>query len=124
MCYQLTRPDDDVMRDRLKALAQERRRFGYHRLHNKSLNGRLRDYNETRPHGKVGWLKPKGYARRTQRPVCCAGNGCSDRSIANPPRPVQITKGLSLWLAGKRGSSVGDLQDARVKTTLALGRVQ
>lgn len=44
--------------------------------------------------------------------------------LPTPPTPVQITKGLSLWLVGKRGSSVGDLQDARVKTTLALGRVQ
>ena len=31
--YQATRPDDSVLRDRLKALAQERRRFGYRRLH-------------------------------------------------------------------------------------------
>ncbi len=30
--YQATRPDDGVLRDRLKALAQERRRFGYRRL--------------------------------------------------------------------------------------------
>jgi len=31
--YQATRLDDGVLRDRLKALAQERRRFGYRRLH-------------------------------------------------------------------------------------------
>ena len=31
--YQATRPDDGVLRDRLKALAQARRRFGYCRLH-------------------------------------------------------------------------------------------
>ena len=31
--YQATRPDDGELRDRLKALAQERRRFGYRRLH-------------------------------------------------------------------------------------------
>jgi putative transposase len=31
--YQATRPDDEALRDRLKALAQERRRFGYRRLH-------------------------------------------------------------------------------------------
>ena len=31
--YQATRPDDGVLRERLKALAQERRRFGYRRLH-------------------------------------------------------------------------------------------
>ena len=31
--YQSTRPDDGPLRARLKALAQERRRFGYRRLH-------------------------------------------------------------------------------------------
>ena len=31
--YQATRPDDGALRDRLRALAQERRRFGYRRLH-------------------------------------------------------------------------------------------
>jgi putative transposase len=31
--YQATRPDDDVLRDPLRTLAQERRRFGYRRLH-------------------------------------------------------------------------------------------
>ncbi len=30
--YRATRPDDSTLRDRLKALAQERRRFGYRRL--------------------------------------------------------------------------------------------
>lgn len=31
--YRATRPDDGALRERLKALAQERRRFGYRRLH-------------------------------------------------------------------------------------------
>jgi hypothetical protein len=31
--YQALRPDDGALRERLKALAQERRRFGYRRLH-------------------------------------------------------------------------------------------
>ena len=31
--YQAVRPDDGELRERLKALAQERRRFGYRRLH-------------------------------------------------------------------------------------------
>ena len=31
--YQATKPDDTALRERLKALAQERRRFGYRRLH-------------------------------------------------------------------------------------------
>ena len=33
MRYQAVRPDDAALRERLKALAQERRRFGYRRLH-------------------------------------------------------------------------------------------
>jgi putative transposase len=31
--YRATRPDDGALRERLKALAQERRRFGYRHLH-------------------------------------------------------------------------------------------
>lgn len=31
--YQATRPDDGVLRERMKAVAAERRRFGYRRLH-------------------------------------------------------------------------------------------
>jgi putative transposase len=31
--YEATRPDDTALRERLRALAQERRRFGYRRLH-------------------------------------------------------------------------------------------
>jgi putative transposase len=31
--YQATRPDDAVLRERLRSLAQERCRFGYRRLH-------------------------------------------------------------------------------------------
>jgi putative transposase len=31
--YRGVRPGDEVLRERLKALAEERRRFGYHRLH-------------------------------------------------------------------------------------------
>lgn len=33
MRYQATRPNDGVLRDRLKALARERRRLGYRRVH-------------------------------------------------------------------------------------------
>ena len=33
MRYRSRRPDDAALRDRLKALAHERRRFGYRRLH-------------------------------------------------------------------------------------------
>ena len=33
MRYRALRPDDGALRERLKTLAQERRRFGYRRLH-------------------------------------------------------------------------------------------
>lgn len=33
MRYETTRPGDAELRDRMKALAHERRRFGYRRLH-------------------------------------------------------------------------------------------
>jgi putative transposase len=33
MRYRAMRPDDGALRERLKALAQQRRRFGYHRLY-------------------------------------------------------------------------------------------
>jgi putative transposase len=32
MRYRRRRPDDDALRERLKVLAEERRRFGYRRL--------------------------------------------------------------------------------------------
>ena len=33
VCYQTTRADDGALRERMKAMAAERRRFGYRRLH-------------------------------------------------------------------------------------------
>ena len=33
VCYRGVRSDDGLLRERLRALAQERRRFGYRRLH-------------------------------------------------------------------------------------------
>lgn len=46
-----------------------------------------RDYNETRPHSKLGWVTPKAYAQaltgHSGRPAALV-DGCSDRPIANP----------------------------------------
>lgn len=46
-----------------------------------------RDYNETRPHSKLGWLTPKAYAQaltvHSGRSAALV-DGCSDRPIANP----------------------------------------
>ena len=181
--YQATRPDDGALRDRLKALAQERRRFGYRRLHvllrreghtvnrkrvqriyreerltvrrrggrkramgtrrpldlplaanqrwsldfvadqmtdgrrfriltvidnctrecltlvaDTSLSGArvvreldaVIDYNERRPHSKLGWLTPQAYAEALSgqigRSAALVG-GCADRPLANPDNP-------------------------------------
>ena len=91
--YQATRPDDGALRDRLKALAQERRRFGYRRLHRSLPHARSvldawrRDYNETRPHSKLGWLTPEAYAKALTRQIgrpAALVDGCAGRPIANP----------------------------------------
>lgn len=82
------RPDDGDLRERLKALAQERRRFGYRRLQVLLRHeGRLRDtlLNETLlrslPHAravrsKLGWMTPRDYARALSEE--------SGRHAANP----------------------------------------
>jgi putative transposase len=98
---------------------------------NQSFNGRLRDellnetpfrslphfravletwrcdYNETRPHSKLGWLTPKAYAEALTghigRPAALV-DGCADRPLAAPANTAQIHKGPSLWLDEKRGS--------------------
>jgi putative transposase len=74
--YQVTRPDDGALRERLKALAQERRRFGYRRLHvllrreGQAVNRKRvqRIYREerltVRRRGGRNWLHGGGNARR------------------------------------------------------------
>ena len=46
-----------------------------------------RDYNEARPHSKLGWLTPKAYAQALTghigRPAARV-DGCPDRPLANP----------------------------------------
>jgi putative transposase len=74
MRYRSRRPDDQALRERLRALAHERRRFGYRRLH--------------------VFLKREGYAVNHRRPCerllrCGSGSLCDTRGGA----PVQ----LALW---------------------------
>jgi hypothetical protein len=69
-----------------------------------------RDYNESRPHSKLGWLTPQAYAERS--PDRSAGplrwlKAALTGLLPTPPTPAQITKGLSLWLDEKRGSRHG-----------------
>lgn len=46
-----------------------------------------RDYNEQRPHSKLGWLTPQAYAEALTghigRPAALV-DGCADRPLANP----------------------------------------
>lgn len=66
-------PDDGVLRDRLKALAQERRRFGYRRLH-----VLLRREGHTVNKKRVQWL----IARRSW---CAGAADASERSARGRP---------------------------------------
>ena len=49
-----------------------------------------RDYNERRPHSKLGWLTPQAYAEALSgqigRSAALVG-GCADRPLANPTNP-------------------------------------
>jgi len=49
-----------------------------------------RDYNERRPHSKLGWLTPQAYAEALSgqigRSAALLG-GCADRPLANPDNP-------------------------------------
>ena len=49
-----------------------------------------RDYNERRPHSKLGWLTPQAYAEaltgQIGRSAALVG-GCADRPLANPTNP-------------------------------------
>ena len=49
-----------------------------------------RDYNERRPHSKLGWLTPQAYAEALSgqigRSAALVG-GCADRPLANPDNP-------------------------------------
>ena len=64
---------------------------------------------QTRPHSKLGWLTPQAYADALNGQIgrsAALVEGCADRPLANPTNPVQITKGLSLWLDEKGVTSL------------------
>ena len=67
-----------------------------------------RDYNEQRPHSKLGWMTPRDYASAICGPAGDrpAQPGGSARTDGLPPtkKKAQINPGLSLWLGEKRGS--------------------
>jgi putative transposase len=49
-----------------------------------------RDYNETRPHSKLGWLTPQAYADALSGKIgrsAALVEGCADRPLANPSNP-------------------------------------
>nr|WP_314187811.1 IS3 family transposase [uncultured Brevundimonas sp.] len=49
-----------------------------------------RDYNERRPHSKLGWLTPQAYAEALTGQICRSAalvGGCADRPLANPDNP-------------------------------------
>ncbi len=54
------------------------------------LDAWRRDFNETRPHSKLGWLTPTAYAKtltgQIDRPAALV-DGCADRPLANPINP-------------------------------------
>jgi len=72
-----------------------------------------RDYNETRPHSKLGWLTPQAYAdasaERSAGPLRWLEAALTGL-LPTLQTPVQITTGLSLWLDEKRGSRQGSRQ--------------
>jgi len=54
------------------------------------LDAWRRDYNETRPHSKLGWLTPKAYAQALTGKIgrsAALVDGCADRPLANPTNP-------------------------------------
>ena len=49
-----------------------------------------RDYNERRPHSKLGWLTPQAYAQGLTRQIgrpAARVDGCADRPLANSTNP-------------------------------------
>jgi putative transposase len=58
--YQGVRPADDALRERLKALAEERRRFGYRRRY-VLLRREGHAVNKKRGHSRYPWKKNGGH---------------------------------------------------------------
>ena len=114
--------------------------------HNESFNGRLRDellnetlfrslpharavleawrrdYNEERPHSKLGWMTPRDYAGSIRgEPAGTLRNLMASRAglLQHPRMKAQINPGLSLSLDDKRGSRhiTGPDKQSRVSAT-------
>src|SRR5690606_2170404 len=55
------------------------------------LEGRRRDYNESRPASKLGWLTPNAYAQELTGQIgrsAALVDGCAARPLANPTNPI------------------------------------
>ena len=50
--------EDDAVRERMREIANERRRFGYRRLARWIIKAWRADYNTMRPHSGLGGLVP------------------------------------------------------------------
>jgi transposase InsO family protein len=65
--YASRRPDDTALRERMKEVAHDRRRFGYRRVHVLLLIGAwVTDYNTRRPHSALGYQTPAAFAATCQ----------------------------------------------------------
>lgn len=65
-----------------------------------------RDYNERRPHSKLGWMTPREYASAFRGETGTLRRLIAPRTGLLPPTntKAQINPGLSLWLDEKWGS--------------------
>ena len=83
-----------------------------------------RDYNEQRPHSKLGWLTPRAFADALRGH---AARGAAQPEAPHPrllPHPQardQINAGPSLRLDEKRGSRHGVRQQASHRPGASLG---
>lgn len=101
--YRSRRPVDPKLRDRLLALARERRRFGYRRLliflrregfvlNHKQISRIYRedwrrDYNTVRLHSRIGWLTPAANAAQLsprRDHGAALGDGSAPWPVAGP----------------------------------------
>ena len=68
MRYRSQREDDADLRSKLGELAQQRRRFGYRRLHillrreGVVISAWAENYNQERPHSSLGYETPAAFA--------------------------------------------------------------
>ena len=63
--YRSNRPDDSELRQRMRELASERKRFGYRHARETVEAWRI-DYNLRRPHTSLDGLTPREYHQRSE----------------------------------------------------------